>query len=115
MRTREQQRADEQRWLAQTPLRSIIKHARFRAREKGIEFTIKETDLTIPNVCPVLGIPLGQHLDRDNWISIDRTDNTVGYIPGNVQIISYKANRSKNNMSPAELMMLANYFNKETV
>ena len=48
-------------------------------------------------MCPVLGIPLelGTRHFHDNAPSIDRIDNEKGYIPGNVWIISHKANRMK--------------------
>ena len=75
----------------------------------GIEFTIGMSDLVYPERCPLLNIPLHYHSSnlRDNWPSIDRIDNTKGYIPGNVWIISYKANRIKSDSNPGELMLIA--------
>lgn len=35
--------------------------------------------------------------------SIDRLDPSIGYIPGNICVISYKANTMKNNASYTEL------------
>jgi hypothetical protein len=73
-----------------------------RAEEKGLECEIKIQDITIPAVCPVLGIPIiVGHKNRDHWPSLDRVSCKFGYVRGNVQVISYRANRIKNN-GPAE-------------
>ena len=56
--------------------------AKQRAKEKGTEFSITESDLTIPEFCPILGIPLIRvgTIATDNSPSIDRIDSTKGYI-----------------------------------
>jgi hypothetical protein len=38
--------------------------------------------------------------------SIDRKDNLVGYIPSNVQLVCWKANKIKNSLSDAEFKEL---------
>ncbi len=38
--------------------------------------------------------------------SLDRLDNTLGYIPGNVQVISWKANQIKSNATLQELQAI---------
>jgi hypothetical protein len=74
-------------------------------------FTIKITDLLpLPERCPALGILINYgnlKTNRDNWPSADRVDSTKGYVPGNVAIISYRANRIKNNASTKELYSVA--------
>lgn len=90
-------------------LRSYIKHmvhnAGIRATKKGIDFNITEEDIKIPDVCPLLEIPIaiGTKDDYENSPSLDRIDNTKGYIKGNVWIISKKANSMKNSATPEEL------------
>ena len=86
------------------------------ARKRGIEATIKFTDISWPTHCPVLGIELDYKTKRGNRKalnpanpSIDRWDNTKGYIPGNVFIISNRANSLKNNGSIEELEAVAKY------
>jgi hypothetical protein len=59
----------------------------------------------IPGVCPILGIPIvidgkGQ---RDDCPSADRRIPELGYVKGNVRIVSMKANRIKNNATLEEL------------
>lgn len=82
-------------------------------RNTGIEFHINFEEIEWPLVCPVLGIKLNYQSDSDfrsdNSLSFDRTDNTKGYIPGNVQIISWRANRIKNDGTAEEHRKIAAY------
>jgi hypothetical protein len=76
--------------------------ARDRCRKSKLEFSIKVEDIVIPEYCPLLGFPLtkGIMVRKDpNAPSLDRVDNSKGYIKGNVKVISYKANAMKNNAS----------------
>lgn len=60
-----------------------------------------------PKYCPILRLPFGKaHAVR---ASIDRKDNTKGYEPGNIQIISTKANRMKSDASMEELLLFADW------
>lgn len=63
------------------------------------------------DTCPALGLPieLGLHQSSDNLAHLDRIDPTKGYIEGNVQWLSAKANRIKNNATPAELELVLNF------
>lgn len=85
--------------------------ARKRAKEKGLEFTIQPSDITVPDVCPVTGLTMERNRGKldDNSYSLDRIDSNKGYIPGNVAVISSKANRIKNNFSLEELEKLLTY------
>lgn len=69
------------------------------------EFTITEDDLTLPDLCPILKIPLfsGQGKTTINSPSLDRIDNSIGYVRGNVWIISHLANRMKSDATEEEL------------
>lgn len=90
-------------------LRGYIKHmlhrTKDRATKKGICFDLKEEDIVIPEVCPLLEIPIiiGTKDNYENTPSIDRIDNTKGYTKDNVWIISKKANSMKNSATPEEL------------
>lgn len=76
--------------------------AKERAKSKKIKFNLTINDIgKIPAVCPLLGIPLVKNKGRVGFDSpsIDRIDNSKGYVCGNVWIISYKANTIKRNYS----------------
>lgn len=70
-----------------------------RALRKGLVFEIEVSDIVIPSVCPVLGIPLfftqGRRNATDNTPSIDRIDNSVGYTRENIRIVSHRVNSLK--------------------
>jgi hypothetical protein len=87
--------------------------AKLRAKEQGWEFNIEVSDIVIPEVCPVLKIPLfrvpgveGRHKANPNSPSLDRIDNTKGYVKGNVWVISWRANHIKTDASLEELETL---------
>ena len=75
------------------------------------EFTITKNDLEWPTHCPVLGLELDWLSDyvKENSPSFDRIDCTKGYIPGNVIICSWRANRIKNNGSSEEHYKIAKW------
>lgn len=93
------------------PERHMLNWARKRAKDKGIDFSITVEDIYIPDVCPVLGIPLfkGEGSRTDNSPSLDRVDNTKGYIRGNVCVISFRANALKNNGTVLEFKAIIEY------
>lgn len=84
------------------------KASRLRAKKLGLEFSIEVSDIVIPKVCPVYQIPLFSNGGprTDNSPSVDRIDNTKGYVKGNVWVISWKANDAKGRFSLAELKTL---------
>ena len=92
-----------------------------RAGIKGLEFALPSyKDLPkCPKKCPILNIVLkvGKLKDSngggtDNSPSLDRIDNNKGYVKGNLQIISRKANQMKSNANFEEIEMLYKYMKK---
>ena len=52
---------------------------------------------------------------HSNSASLDRIDSTKGYIKGNLQIISFRANTVKNNLTLDEMkMIVSNWERLET-
>lgn len=47
---------------------------------------------------------------EDGSPSLDRLDCRKGYVRGNVEVISWKANRIKSNATVMELMKVATYY-----
>lgn len=87
----------------------MFKAAKQRAERKGLEFTITEDDIIIPDKCPILNVPFqfGTKASYDYSPSLDRIDTTKGYIKGNVWVISKKANTMKSNATWEELKTFA--------
>lgn len=93
------------------PGRTLLRGAKANSKKRGLEFSIDISDIIIPEICPLLGYPL-QLLrgvgPRPEAPSVDRIDSTKGYVKGNIQIISKKANLMKNNATKDELVYFAN-------
>lgn len=91
--------------------RSHLSDIRGKAKSKRKDFNLTHEDLVVPTHCPILGIELcvNNKSFQDNSPSVDRIDNNKGYIKGNVQIISFRANRLKSNSTAEELLKIANY------
>ena len=94
---------------------SIVKS---RSKKKNLEFnlTIEYLESIYPknNMCPLLNIPLDwkSSYKHPSTPSLDRIDSSKGYIKGNVQWVSWRANQLMSNATPYELLMLAqNYKN----
>jgi hypothetical protein len=90
---------------------TLLNSARARARAGGFPCTIEEADICIPAVCPVLGIPLvrGVGASTETSPTLDKLIPTLGYVPGNVRVISLRANRLKNDATLDELKALVRY------
>ena len=103
----------QKNWANNNPRNAMIVKSRSSAKQRGIEFTITEQDLHWPEYCPVLGIKLDYSTERgeerDDFPSLDRWDTTKGYIPGNVYVVSWRANRIKWDCTANELVAVAAY------
>ena len=118
----EQIRTAERLRFIGNPYREIIKRARRLrnsacrrgAKYNAWEFTITEDDLDWPTHCPVLPwIELhypGQHRHDPAGASLDRINNEKGYVPGNVRVISLRANLLRRDITYEELRALAEFF-----
>lgn len=93
----------------------LFVRSRGRASVEGREFNLELSDIIIPSVCPVLGTPF--QYKTYYTASLDRIDSSKGYIKGNVQVMSHKANAMKNSASQQELIKFAEWvltnYNKE--
>jgi hypothetical protein len=106
-----------QEWLRKpdSHKKILLVWARSRAKKNGIFFDINHEDLTWPTHCPVLGIELiygarnAGTKYRDNSPSIDRIDPSIGYVKGNVMVISFRANAMKRNATAHELVLLGEH------
>ena len=103
---------NRKRWLWANVEARILASARSSASDKKLPCTITKVDIFVPRRCPVLGIPLFSTRGHrtDNMPSIDRRDNRRGYTPGNIVIVSWRANHLKSNMTRRELKGLARFY-----
>ena len=92
------------------------KRAKYRSKKSnatrlGIEFTIPFSAIEFPTHCPILGLELDYFAEgvQENSVSFDRLDTTKGYIEGNVVVVSWRANRIKNNGTEGEHRLIADY------
>ncbi len=99
------------RLKATNPAKLIWAETKKRAKKRGIPFDLQVSDIVIPDLCPILGIPLEFGVGRvhDGSPSLDRLIPSRGYVSGNVCIISSKANRMKQDNTLEDLLKLVNY------
>ena len=94
-----------------------FRHKHNRCKAAGIKFELKFYDLKMPISCPILGIPLNYHKkgkgNDENTASFDQIVPGKGYTKENTEIISYRANRLKNNGTAEEHIKIANYIKKQ--
>jgi len=90
--------------------RYLFRSARNGAKQRGLEFSITEEDLVVPEHCPIFGFKMEPGGKRSTSPSVDRIDNTKGYIPGNVVVVSVKANHVKSDCSMEELKRLVEFY-----
>lgn len=88
----------------------LYQACKHRAKRCGMEFNISLEDVVIPTHCPYLGCEITNIMNKgrvDTNASIDRIDSTVGYIKGNIIVISDLANKMKSSSSLEQLIIFA--------
>jgi hypothetical protein len=92
----------------------MLKAARERAKAASVPFDLTEEDILIPTYCPVFGTKLERALGSkgpgQNSPSLDRIIGSRGYVPGNIVVVSNRANRAKSDLSVEELVALADFY-----
>lgn len=92
----------------------LLKAAFYRARKKGVPFSITLDDVQIPERCPVLGMLLNPHVTvsggQDDSPSIDRIIPALGYVPGNILVISKRANTVKGDATVREMEQVLEFY-----
>lgn len=86
-------------------LRHHLGFLRYKAKKYDIPFNLVETDLPIPKTCPILGLVLCFTSRKIIYESpsVDRVIPSLGYVSGNVRIISFRANTLRSNCLDAEV------------
>lgn len=95
------------------PCAGMLRSAKHRAKKNGLPFNLELSDLVMPDVCPVLGMPLvsnaGTGHARNDSPSLDKIVPELGYVKGNVQIISNLANVMKHDATPEQMILFAEW------
>ena len=97
------------------PVMDLYHGLKSRAKRNNIEFTIDVDDIFIPTHCPVLGIKLEIN-DKPftaSSPSIDRINPRVGYVKGNIKVVSWRANDLKGNGTIEEFEAILRYMKTE--
>ena len=81
------------------PRETMLLGAKHRAIRKNLPFNLELEDIVIPKICPVFGTAITKP-------ALDRKRNELGYVKGNVRVISDRANRLKSDATLQELWLL---------
>lgn len=97
-----------------SPSLVVWQNVHTRCRKTGMEFTLAKEDVVVPELCPVFGFPLVVNTGhvKFNSPSLDRIDPSKGYIPGNVMVISHKANSIKQKATIEEVQAVLDYMKR---
>ena len=91
-----------------------IKTLRQKSKFACVPFNLQLSDIYPPPThCPILGIELDILNAKplaDNAMSVDRIIPNRGYVRGNIVVISFRANRIKNDSTIQELIKLVSFY-----
>ena len=96
------------------PRNQMLSSARQRAKRDAVPFDLSPDDFVVPETCPVFGhvFEFGTRQDHRWAPTLDKRIPELGYVKGNVQVISHRANMLKGNASFEELKQLVEFMAK---
>lgn len=115
------------KWIEKTlkkdPSLFLWFRTKWAASAKGLDFDLSPEDLKIPEFCEVLGLRIvvkmpetgGRRGAKDEAASVDRLNSSLGYVKGNVRIISNLANTIKNFGTARQHELVAAYMRKHGI
>lgn len=95
--------------------RALLYQYRSYAKRKGIEFNLTIEDIIIPEKCPLIDEPITRIIGAGKVMynpSIWLMDETLGYIKGNIMIVSILANSMRSGTSKDKLILFAKRIKK---
>lgn len=110
--------AATKRWCEMHPKQHWIIRAVSRAKKRAeltdVPFNITVTDIEniITDRCPIFGSEfkfIGNKTSKADSPSLDKVDPLKGYVVGNIEIISMKANVIKQNATSADIFKVAEW------
>ena len=94
----------------------LLTRIKTKCKKNDIPFNLTIEDLCVPDQCPALNIPLifgsGKRAPTDNSPSVDRIKPELGYIKGNIIVVSQLANRIKNSATFEQLELVTNFYQR---
>lgn len=88
----------------------LLLGAKTRAKELGLDFNLSLEDIVLTENCPILKEKM---VVKSRYApSLDRINPNLGYIKGNVWVISRKANVMKNDATETELRRFSDWVNR---
>lgn len=95
----------------------LLRSAKYRAKRKGVPFSITVDDIVIPPSCPCCDVVLVPKSMRTHHMktglpdspSIDRKNPALGYVPGNVAILCMRCNTLKSGITKEMIEFLIDY------
>jgi hypothetical protein len=110
IKTRRREHARKRRTDTVTWPKHAWARLKYKAAAKNIPFNIEPDDITVPAACPVMLCPFVLGKQSEMNPSVDKLRPELGYVKGNVRVISKRANTMKSNCTdPQELRRLADY------
>jgi hypothetical protein len=104
----DQERHKRREWRKNHRAAAMILDARKRAKRLNVPFDLTASDIEIPSVCSVDGLPLGTGR-RSRSPSLDRIRPALGYVRGNIDVISTLWNSRKRDMEINDVRLLLGY------
>lgn len=94
-------------WLSK-PKVLMVQRAKAKCKKLGLPFNLSPDDFEIPEWCPLLNIKMERGTGQATMASpeLDRIVPSLGYVKGNVWVISRRANTIKSNASINEIKLL---------
>lgn len=115
--------ASEKRWGDTAPIKSFIRACKKRSKDKGLDFNLTEPYLVKlyrkqNGMCAITGMAMqllvvgrgGKVIDQ---ASLDRIDNSKGYIEGNVQFTLLGINYMRNTFEVEDVLDLIKRLKEE--
>jgi hypothetical protein len=90
----------------------LFKGLKNKAKRENIPFNLEYSDIIWPDTCPVFGCALQYDTlgkPNDNSASFDKVIPKLGYVKGNVRVISHRANWLKQDSTIEQLENIIHY------
>lgn len=117
-------------WQIKNKEKALASREKYRRSKRGIVTTMlcnarkqrRACDISAADIfriwplddrCPVLGVPFGFAPRHPYRPSLDRFDSSLGYTKDNISVISWRANKLKNDATLSELRALVDWMDAE--